>query len=196
MLKLARRGSTVRIRYAPPLLLLRRFALYRLSIGCLLSLQFGHYIDMEKIFVKKGDSLEEKSKKLLSFISGERKNCKYCGSENIKKNGTRSISKGKYRISKYFCHDCRKSFSFDGRIPKEEKIEDAKKLFLSGFSMRAISKIFNVGSPTASRWLKGLLTEDDFKKHEESKNNLTAEEMQKILDDISPNTTKFYFQEK
>ncbi len=78
--------------------------------------------------------------------------CKYCGNENVLKNG---IVKGKQR---YLCRECGRTFrAGDGRekYSMEQKIKVVK-LFTEGMGIRSIERVENIPSSLIVYWIRSF----------------------------------------
>ena len=89
------------------------------------------------------------------------KNCPFCKSDKIKKNGTRKNTN--YTVQRFFCHNCKKAFpdnlGFSHMKNSPKAITSAMHLYFSGESLRntAISlKLLkvNVSHQTVYNWIK------------------------------------------
>lgn len=80
--------------------------------------------------------------------------CVFCRSNHASKNGNRYTNVG--LIQKYLCNNCGKSFELNGVYTKLSDIEKdkIKKLYASGKSAKAISKIMKRDRSVVQRYLK------------------------------------------
>ena len=82
--------------------------------------------------------------------------CSHCSSENIQKRGFFYLKHSSKYVQRYFCRDCKKSFSprtfaLDAYQHKPFLNDLIKKLLCEGSSMRSLSRVFQVTYATIYR---------------------------------------------
>jgi len=76
------------------------------------------------------------------------KRCRYCGSEEIWKNGKRN------KKQNYMCKECRRQFTSEHGRHTEQEEKLAILLYCMGLSMTAIGKIMHYHTSTIMRWIR------------------------------------------
>lgn len=87
--------------------------------------------------------------------------CRYCQSENIKKDGVRKNKYGNLQI--FFCRDCKRNYTlnigFEGMRATPQMITTAMQLYFSGESLRGVQKFLrlqgvNMSHVAVYKWIK------------------------------------------
>lgn len=103
------------------------------------------------------------------------KECRFCNSSNIVKNG---MVYGKQR---YKCKDCKKNFrEYKPKYDREITIKIIKS-YLNGMGFRAIERVFNIPNTLVLYWIRKLGKKLEDLKNKE-KNEITEKEIIEILE--------------
>jgi transposase-like protein/IS1 family transposase len=110
--------------------------------------------------------------------------CSHCSSENIQKRGFFYLKHSSKYVQRYFCRDCKKSFSprtfaLDAYQHKPFLNDLIKKLLCEGSSMRSLSRVFHVTYATIYRKFL-FLSEYSIKKRSSDFHTLYFDEMETL----------------